>query len=158
MKHFPVMTSLTLFIALCGSLAYWVMPLFTPAVRAVAVPVLISQPAPKLDAAAGLFGGHLNTVSVSNFQLIGVMVASNPDESVAILAADGKPAQAIRTHTEVEPGVTLHEVSRRYVLLSEGSVIKQIKLPEAIKAQSGLGLLPEVTDSSAKPLPDVSDK
>jgi general secretion pathway protein C len=135
MKHLPVMTSFVLFIALCVSLAYWAMQLFKPKVHDVAVSALIAGSAPGLDAAAGLFGGHLNTVVTSNYQLIGVIFASDPDESVAILATDGKPAQAIRTHREVAPGVTLNEVNRHYVLLSEGGVIKRIELPENIRAQ-----------------------
>jgi general secretion pathway protein C len=130
MKHLPVMTSFVLFIALCASLAYWAMQIFKPKVHDAAVPVLIAGSAPKLDAAAGLFGGHLNTAVASNYQLIGVIFASNPDESVAILATDGKPAQSIRTHREVEPGVTLNEVNRHHVLLSEGGLIKRIELPE----------------------------
>ncbi|MFA6062995.1 MAG: type II secretion system protein N [Gallionella sp.] len=130
MKHLPMMTSFVLFIALCASLAYWAMQIFKPKVRDVAVPALIAGSAPKLDAAAGLFGGHLNTAIASNYQLIGVIFASDPDESVAILVTDGKPAQAIRTHREVAPGVTLNEVNRHHVLLSEGGVVKRIELPE----------------------------
>lgn len=130
MKHLPMMTSFVLFIALCASLAYWAMQIFKPKVRDVAVSAFAIAPALTLDAAAGLFGGHLNTVVASNYQLIGVIFASDPDESVAILVTDGKPAQAIRTHREVAPGVTLNEVNRHHVLLSEGGAIKRIELPE----------------------------
>jgi len=130
MKHLPMMTSYVLFIALCASLAYWAMQLFKPKVRDVVVPALSIGDASKLEDAAGLFGGRLSTPVASNYQLIGVIFASDPDESVAILAMDGKPAQAIRTHREVAPGVTLNEVNRHHVLLSEGGVIKRIELPE----------------------------
>jgi len=134
MKRLPMIASFVLFIALCVSVAYWSMQLLKPPVRAVVAQPKTIQPAPKLDAAAGLLGGHANAVVASNFQLKGVVVASNPAESVAILAANGKPAQAIMTNAEVMPGVTLKEVNRRYVLLSEGGVIKQVELPEGMKA------------------------
>ena len=129
MKHLPLITSFILFIVLCFSAAYWAMQLFKPTGRLIAVPTLTIPPPPRLDAAAGLFGGHLNAIVASNFQLIGVIVANNPDESVALLAADGKPTQAIRIHAEVAPGVMLKEVNRRSVLLLEGGVIKRVALP-----------------------------
>jgi len=133
MKRLPLIASFILFIALCVSAAYWAMQLFKPPVRAVAAPPQAIQPVPRQDAAAGLLGGHLNTVVASNFQLKGVVVASNPAESVAILATNGKPAQAIRVNAQLMPGVTVREVSRHYVLLSEGGVIKRVELPEDAK-------------------------
>lgn len=134
MKRLPTIASFVLFIALCVSIAYWAMQLFMPPVRLVVTPPHTTQPIPKLDAAAVLFGGHANAVVASNFQLKGVVVASNPAESVAILAANGKPAKAVITNAEVEPGVTLKEVNRRYVLLSEGDAIRRVELPEDTKS------------------------
>ena len=134
MKRPPLIASFILFIALCVSAAYWAMQLFKPAQRAVAAPPQSAPAAPRLDAAAGLFGGHSTAAVASNFQLKGVVVASNPAESVAILAADGKPAQAIRTNTEVKTGVIVKEVQRDHVLLSEGGVVKRVELPEDAKA------------------------
>lgn len=130
MKRWPLITSFVLFIALCISVAYWAMQLFNPPLRAVAAPPQANQPAPGLDAAASLLGGHSNTAAAGNFQLKGVVVASNPAESVAILAANGKPARAIRVDADVVPGVTVKEVNRRYVLLSAGGVITRVELPE----------------------------
>jgi len=129
MKRLPLITSFVLFIALCASSAYWAMQLLKPPVRAVAAPPQMSQPAPKLDAAAGLFGGRMIAVVASNFQLKGVVVASDPAESVAILAADGKPPRSVRNNSEVMPGVTVKEVQRGYVLLSENGVVKRVELP-----------------------------
>ena len=129
MKRLPLVTSFILFIALCASAAYWAMQLLKPPLRAVAAPPQTAQPAPKLDAAAGLLGGRSTAAVASNFQLKGVVVAGDPAKSVAILAANGKPAQAIRTNAEVVPGVTVKEVNRSYVLLSEGGVIKRVELP-----------------------------
>ena len=133
MKRMQLITSFVLFIALCVSAAYWAMQLFKPPARAVAAPPQTNQPAPSLDAAAALLGGHSTSVVASNFQLKGVVMASNPADSVAILAANGKPAQAIRTNAEVAPGVTVTEVQRDHVLLSEHGVIKRVELPKDAK-------------------------
>lgn len=151
MKRLPLITSFILFIALCVSAAYWAMQLFKPPLRAVAAPPQTNQPALRLDAAVGLLGGHSNAVVASNFQLKGAVVASNPSESVAILVANGKPSQAFRTNAEVVPGVTVKEVNRRYVLLSEGGVIKRVELPEDAKAQMKVGISTNETGAGSPP-------
>ena len=140
MKRWPLITSFILFIALCASGAYWAMQLFKPPLRAVSAPPPSAPPAPSLDAAAGLFGGRTNVAVASNYQLKGVVVSGNAIDSVAILATDGKPAQAIRINAEVVSGVTVKEVHRRYVLLSENGVIKRVELPEDAKSQSRVDL------------------
>jgi general secretion pathway protein C len=108
------------------------MQLFNPPLRAVAAPPQSILPTPSLEAAAGLFGGH-TTVVASNFQLTGVVMANNPAESVAILVANGKKPQAVRTNAEVVPGVTVKEVQRDHVLLSERGVIKRVDMPKDTK-------------------------
>jgi len=133
MKRWPLITTFVLFIALCVSAAYWAMQMFKPPLRAVASPLQSSQSAPRLEAAAGLLGGYSSVAVAGNFQLKGVVVASDPTESVAILAASGKPTRAFRTNAEVAPGITVKEVHNRYVLLSEGGVIKRVELPESAK-------------------------
>lgn len=134
MKRMPLIVSFILFVALCVSVAYWSMQLFIPKARPVMEPAREIRAAPSVEAATSLFGNHVEVVP-SNYQLNGVFVAINPAESVAILSANGKPAQAIITHGEVAPGVMLKEVARRYVLLSEGGVIKRIELPEGVNSQ-----------------------
>jgi general secretion pathway protein C len=133
MKRMPQITSFVLFIALCVSAAYWGMQLFNPPLRAVAAPPQSILPTPNLDAAASLLGGHPTAVVASNFQLKGVVMASNPADSVAILVANGKKPQAVRTNAEVVPGVTVAEVQRDHVLLSERGVIKRVELPKDAK-------------------------
>jgi len=140
MKRWPLITSFLLFIALCVSAAYWAMQMYNPPLRAVAAPPQSAQAAPKLDAAAGLLGGHSNAVVASNFQLKGVVVAGNPAESVAILATNGKPAQAIRVNSQVLPGVTVKEVNKRYVLISDNGVMKRVDLPADAKRQMKVGI------------------
>ena len=135
MKRRPLIASFLLFIALCMSAAYWAMQLFKPPVRAVAAPPQTIQPAPRLEAAANLLGGRTIVAVASNFQLKGVVVSSNPAESVAILAASGRPTKAFRTNAEVMPGVTVKEVQRGYVLLLENGVGKRVELPEKTRRQ-----------------------
>lgn len=132
MKRGPLVATFVLFIAVCVSAAYWAMQLFKPTLRPVAAPPQTAQYAPRQDAAA-LFGGHQTVAVASSFQLKGVVVASNAAESVAILAAGGRPAQAVRTNQEVVPGVTVKEVQQSHVMLLENGVIKRVELPEKAK-------------------------
>jgi general secretion pathway protein C len=137
MKRLPVIGTFVLFVALCVSAAYWGMQLFKPPVRPVTAPLQTSKAEVRLDAAAALFGGRAASVAVaSNFQLKGVILAGNSGESVAILAAEGKPGQAIIVNREVAPGVIVKEVHARYVLLSEGGVTKRVELPDSAKGQA----------------------
>lgn len=134
MKRLPGLSSFFLFVALCAASAYWALLLFKPAVRPVAAPPPASQPAIGLEAALGLFGGNASVAVASNFQLKGVIVADLASDSVALLSADGKPAQALATGAEVVPGVRVKEVHAQYVLLSDSGVIKRVELPESAKA------------------------
>lgn len=140
MKRWPLVATFVLFIAACISVAYWAMQLFKPSLRPVAAPPQTVSSVPRLDAAAALFGGRQTIAIASNFQLKGVVVAANAAESVAILAAGGKPAQAFRTNSEVVPGVRVKEVHPRYVLLSEGGVVKRVDLPEDVKGRASVDI------------------
>lgn len=149
MKRWPLFASFVLFIALCASLAYWAMQFFKPPVRPVAAPPPSAQAPVNIDAAAGLFGGKGSAAVASNFQLKGVIMAGNPADSVAILAADGKPAQAVRANAELQPGIKVKEVNRRYVVLLDNGVEKRVELPED-NASAG------VEASSASPVAKAS--
>ena len=130
-KRLPPLAIFLGFILLCISVAYWGMQLFKPPVRNVIAPVAVMRADAPLVAAAGLLGGGAGgVVAASNFQLKGVVVAANARESVAIIAADGKPAQAIWLNGEVQPGVTVKEVNRQFVLLSDGGVTRRVDLPK----------------------------
>lgn len=170
MKRLPLFVSFVLFIALCVSAAYWTIQFLKPPVRAVAAPPQATQPAPKPDAAVGLFGSRSSVAVTSNFQLKGVVFAGNPAESVAILSANGKPARSVRVNGEVVPGVTVKQVQQGYVLLSENGVTKRVELPVRAKAPiavsvstgtAGPGLPPSntaVQPNSPKSFGDNSDR
>jgi len=147
MKRWPLLVSFVLFIALCVSATYWGMQLYKPPARAVAAPAPAVQAPPDPRAAVVLFGGRQGAVAVAtNYQLRGVVSASVNGESIAILAADGKPAEAIRANREIQPGVIVKEVHPRYVLLQENGVIKRVELPDDAKGVSvDTGNRPPVT-------------
>lgn len=148
MKRWPVVASFVLFVLLCATLAYWGMQWFKPPVRPVAPPPLAANTAPPLQAASTLFGGRSGPVAVaSNYQLRGVVVSGKPGESIAILSANGKPTQYVVANGEVVPGVTVKEVHRQYVVLSDGGVDKRVELPADAKMAGAIG----TTDISRVP-------
>lgn len=149
-----LLLSFVLFIALCASIAYWVLQLYDPPLRPVAASSQQQVAAPRLEAAAAVFGGQSAAPTATNFQLRGVIVSGTPRDSVAIIAVEGKPPQAFRANSEVAPGVTVQEVHRHYVLLSDSGTLKRVELPAAAReGQEGVGMSARapVTTSPATP-------
>lgn len=145
MKRLPLVASFLLFILLCASIAYWGLQLFKPPLRPVAAPPRAAKSDINPEAAATLFGGRAGKVAVaSNYQLKGVVMSGSADESIAILSANGKPAQAVRVDAEVAPGVIVKEVHRDYVLLSDGGTVKRVELPENAKSEVNLATVSPV--------------
>ena len=146
-KRWSTVASFILFIGLCASVTFWALQLFKPVARPVAAPKI--QRTVEIDpvAANDLFGGRAAAVvPTSNFQLKGVVVSRNPLESVAILVADGKPAVAVRVNAEASPGVVVKEVNAKYVLLSEGGMVKRVELPavaQQIRVEPPVGTRPQ---------------
>ena len=124
-KRLPLLLSLLALILLEASIAYWVLQLYKPEQRPLAAAAVATQPPPSPEAAAALFGGQPTAV-ISNFQLTGVVSAGA--NSAVILVADGQPPKAVRIGREIAPGVTVAEVHRRYVMLSDGGVMKRVEL------------------------------
>ncbi|WP_229410087.1 hypothetical protein [Massilia timonae] len=124
-KRLPLLLSLLALILLAASIAYWVLQLYKPEQRPLAAAPVATQPPPSPEAAATLFGGQPTAV-ISNFQLTGVVSAGA--DSAVILVADGQPPKAVRVGREIAPGVTVAEVHRRYVMLSDGGVMKRVEL------------------------------
>ena len=140
MKRLPLIFSLLAVIALSASIAYWVMELYKPKQRPLAAMAEASMPEPAPDAAATLFGGQAVVAMVSNYRLTGVVAAGR--DSAAILVADGQPPMALKVGAEVSAGVTVREVHPRYVMLSEGGVMKRIELATDDKAAANMGSSP----------------
>jgi general secretion pathway protein C len=149
MKRLPLVASFVLFILLCASAAYWGLQLFKPPLRPVAAPPRAAKADISPEAAATLFGGRAGKVGVaSNYQLQGVVMSGSADESIAILSANGKPALAVRVDAEVAPGVTVKEVHRNYVLLSDSGAVKRVELPENAKSEVNLATVSPVRSQS----------
>ncbi|MES2319808.1 MAG: type II secretion system protein N [Pseudomonadota bacterium] len=126
MKRLPIVLSLLAVIALSASIAYWVMELYKPVQRPMAAVAEAPMADPDQNAAATLFGGQVLTAAASNYQLTGVVAAGR--DSVAILVADGQPPRALMVGREIVSGVVVKEVHPKYVMLSEGGVLKRIDL------------------------------
>lgn len=135
MKRLPLLLSFFAVIVLAASLAYWALQLYRPQQRPLAAAPPAAMPEPSVDAAASLFGGQAAALA-TNYQLTGVIAAGR--DSAAILVAEGKPPQALKVGKELAPGVSIKEVHPRYVMLSEGGVLKRVDI--ATDSKAGLGM------------------
>ena len=129
MKRLSAALSLLLFLALCASLAYWLLRWLAPASRPVAAPPVAQRPMPMLSAAYALFGGNPRGGGTM-VQLRGIIHADRAAESVAIIAVEGKPPRALQIGSEVTPGVQLKEIRARTVILSERGADREVILPD----------------------------
>jgi general secretion pathway protein C len=136
-KRLPLLLSLLGVILLAASLAYWILQLYQPQQRPIAAVPHNSMPDPSIDAAATLFGGQVATASATNYQLTGIVSAGR--ESVAIIVAEGSPPKALVVGKELVPGITLAEVHARYVMLSDGGVMKRLDLAADTKPAAAMG-------------------
>jgi general secretion pathway protein C len=136
-KRLPFLLSLLGVILLAVSLAYWIMQLYQPPQRPLAAVPQAALPDPAIDAAATLFGGQVAVASATNYQLTGVV--ADGSSSVAIIVAEGSPPKALKVGKELAPGITLAEVHPRYVMLSDGGVMKRVDLATDAKAAAPMG-------------------
>jgi general secretion pathway protein C len=136
-KRLPLLLSLLGVILLAASLAYWILQLYQPPQRPIAAAPHTAMADPPIDAAATLFGGQVVTASATSYQLTGIVSAGR--ESVAIIVAEGSPPKALRVGKELVPGITLAEVHPRYVMLSDGGVMKRLDLAADTKAAAPMG-------------------
>lgn len=136
MKRLPAVLAFVIFLALCASLAYWLLQWLAPPARPVAAPPVAQGRPPPLSSAAHLFGGSAQGAALASVQLRGVIRSGRAGDSVAIIAAEGKPARALHVDGEVLPGVLVKEIHARTVVLSEKGAERELTLP-AFAAQSG---------------------
>ncbi len=129
MKRAPLIVSFLMFITLCMSLSFWGIHLFKPQARAVAVPMQSAAFEPGAGQWGSVFGQSQVAQAASNYQLKGVILAVRQIESVAIISANGRPAQAVGINQELSPGVTLKAVYDQYILISENGISKRVELP-----------------------------
>jgi len=97
---------------------------------------VVAPPAQKavadVESTASLFGG---AVAVNaNYQLKGIVLANPESQSGAIIAVDGKPAQAFRVNAEISPGIKLSEVHAGYIMILDNGVSKRVELPQEVRS------------------------
>jgi len=148
-KRLPFFLSLLGVVLFAVSLAYWIMQLYQPPQRPIAAAPQAAMPDPTIDAAATLFGGQVSVASATNYQLTGVV--ADGSSSVAIIVAEGSPPKALRVGKELAPGITLAEVHPRYVMLSDGGVMKRVDLATDTKPAAAMGGAPGGTPPSGAP-------
>ena len=136
MKRLPLLFTLLAVIALAMSLAYWVLQLVQPPQRPLAAAPVAQMAEPSVDAAGTLFGGQAAAAVATSYQLTGIVSAGR--NSAAILVADGQPPRALGLGKEISAGVSVAEIHPRYVMLSDGGVLKRIELATDAKAGAGL--------------------
>ncbi len=159
MQRAPVVLGWGWFAVLCASLAYWGLQWFAPAPRAVAAPPEAVRPLPSVASAAALFGGRPQEAGGTQLQLRGIVFAGR--SSMAIIAAEGKPARAWPVDAEVLPGLKVKQIAARSVLLSEHGNERELALPpfaaqEAGGASPQVGLTPELPQGQPQPQPQPS--
>lgn len=130
MKKLPLFVNFVLFIALCASASFWALRLFKPQSRDLAAPAAIADFEPAPGQWGSLFGrSAIASAPASNYAVKGVVVARHAADSVAILIADGKPAQTIAIGGALSPGVFLQEVHESYIVILENGISKRVDLP-----------------------------
>lgn len=165
MKRLPLFFTIAAVAALAASLAYWALQVFKPAQRPIAPVQIAAAPELGVEPAKGLFGGQIVVAAISNYQLRGVVAAGVGRDSAAIIAVDGKPALALAVGREVASGVTVQEIHPKYVMLSEGGVVKRVDLasdgaapgapgaPGAINVAPPVPPMPQMAPVSQQPPP-----
>lgn len=134
MSTLPRLLSFVLFIALCVSLAWWLMPLFSPTPRALVAPPAQAVSAPNLNSAAALLGGQTSLATNNQYQLTGIVRAQDARDSVAILSAAGQAALSVKVGKKLGDELSVSEIHADYVVLNDHGNLKRIALASATKA------------------------
>ncbi|MCL2102941.1 MAG: PDZ domain-containing protein [Syntrophorhabdaceae bacterium] len=83
----------------------------------------------RLPAVAAIMSDGKAVSSRSNFVLLGTIVSTRPDDSRAVLWADGmKQPKLVRVNTMVEPGAILTSVTRDKAIIDRGAAQEHIDL------------------------------
>ena len=138
MSRLPRLISFALFLALCVSSAWWLMPLFSPAPRALSAPASPTLSAPNLSAAAALLGGQTSSAANNAYQLTGIVRAQNAHDSVAILSTAGQAPFSVKVGAKLAAEISVSEIHADAVLLNDHGSVKRIAL--AIENKSALNV------------------
>ena len=115
--------------AILASIVYWIMRLRGDDVPAAA-PAPLAAGAPP-SASAAIFGEHPDLLpAAANLGITGVIIAPDPQDSIAIVVEAGQRPRALRVGSDISAGLHLQEVHPRYVVVSDGERSARIALPE----------------------------
>lgn len=129
LRRLPVLTSFIMFLGLCASVTYWLLQWLAPATRPVVIPAPTEHPLPDLSAAANLFGGQTGAVGAAPVQLKGIVLASQPNESVAIIGMNGNPARILKVNIADSDGMVIKQISAHGVTMKDHDTEYQLSLP-----------------------------
>ncbi|MCX7217198.1 MAG: hypothetical protein NTZ96_12900 [Burkholderiales bacterium] len=133
MKRLPIISSFLLFLTLCASITYWLLQWMAPATRPLIVPEPVERALPEMTAAANLFGGSTESVNPQGVKLTGIIHAKSPNESIAIIALEGKPTRELKVGAEVSSNLILKRIEAFSVVLSDKGVERRIALSSLMR-------------------------
>lgn len=151
MTRLPVLLSFLLFLALAGTLAYWIPQWTAPPSRAVSSPPKSERVPIPGNAAASLFGGRLQGPALANVQLRGVVHAGRASDSVAIIVVEGKPPRAVRVNSEIAPGMKVKQILNKTVVVSGQDAERELTLPVFTAQESTVTVQPVMPPPTSVP-------
>nr|WP_315487421.1 type II secretion system protein N [uncultured Undibacterium sp.] len=155
MKRLPMLATVASFALLCAVLSYWGLQIFKPKIRPIAAPVMTASFEPAVGQWGSLFGqSAIAEAAPSNYQLKGVIVAAHAKDSAAIIAVDGKPTMTIGVGKALLNGVTLSEVHRDHIMVSEAGISRRIDLPP-VPTHAGIQSIAPANPQTPVPPPSV---
>jgi general secretion pathway protein C len=139
-----------LVVAILASIVYWVLRLRgDDAPPPASVPITASAPP---SASVALFGEHPDLLpSAANLSITGVIIAPDPQDSIAIVVESGQRPRALRVGAPVSAGLHLAEVHPRYIVVSDGEHSTRIALPERAAQSDMAELQAPASDVPAAP-------
>lgn len=87
-----------------------------------------------------------------NVKLVGVIGSTNPDNSRALIAADGKPAKAYFKGDALSDGSAILDIDSRFVIIQRGEQLEKLALHASVIAQTS------VAPSRNAPLAAVTER
>lgn len=158
MKRLPMLATVVSFALLCAVISYWGLQIFKPKIRPIAAPVMTASYEPAVGQWGSLFGqSAVAEIAPSNYQLKGVIVAAKAKDSAAIIAVEGKPTMTIGVGKELLNGVSLSEVHRDHIVVSEAGISRRIDLP-AVPMHAGITSPVFPANAPSAPLPPPAQR
>lgn len=130
MKNAPKIVAGMLIACIFASGNYWFKHFSGGSTLPVGEIVAQTEILPRISAARSLFGNRVEIVADRQYQLNGVVFSGAVAERIAIISVNSKPANVVKNGGQVDPGVTLKEVNRVYVVLSDERGEMRVAFPK----------------------------